>query len=311
MTALAWALVLGSVLGFGVWTLVSLVPRMGAPRLSTRVAPYLVDVSDEARALMDRPSSDPAAAVWGLVSPLLGRMLHDGLSLLSSNATVALRLSQSGSRGEVTDYRRRQLLAAVTGFAAGASVAAGSVLTGAGHSAVVALLPVLAGGAGAVACDVVLLRRARRRLRRLEEELPTVLGFLSLSLSAGEGILDALRRVSTIGSGEFSVECRRVVADVGSGVALSRALQDMSNRLALPAVTRLVEQLSGALERGSPLAETLRAHASDARLDAKRRLLEAAGRKEVAMLVPLVFLILPLSVAFAILPGLLVLRAGF
>ena len=44
---------------------------------------------------------------------------------------------------------------------------------------------------------------------------------------------------------------------------------------------------------------------------AKRDLIEFAGRKEIAMLVPLIFLILPVTVAFALFPGYLVLQAGF
>ena len=40
-------------------------------------------------------------------------------------------------------------------------------------------------------------------------------------------------------------------------------------------------------------------------------MIELAGRKEIAMLVPLVFLILPVTIAFALFPGYLVLQAGF
>jgi tight adherence protein C len=54
----------------------------------------------------------------------------------------------------------------------------------------------------------------------------------------------------------------------------------------------------------------LQAHALDAREDAKRRMLESAGQKEVLMLVPLVFLILPVTIAFAVFPGLLVIQTG-
>jgi tight adherence protein C len=68
--------------------------------------------------------------------------------------------------------------------------------------------------------------------------------------------------------------------------------------------------VTGALDRGTPLVEVLRAQAQDSRDDAKRRLLELAGRKEVAMLFPLVFLILPITIAFAIFPGILVLQMG-
>jgi tight adherence protein C len=39
--------------------------------------------------------------------------------------------------------------------------------------------------------------------------------------------------------------------------------------------------------------------------------MEAGGRKEVVMLVPVVFLILPITVVFAVYPSLATLRVGF
>lgn len=306
-----WGIVLGAALGLGLWTLVGIAPRMRVRRLGERVAPYLVDVSEEARALVDRPSGDPLAVVWGLVTPVFGRFFSVVSIVLASNSTVAARLAQRGSALDVSAFRRRQLLWAVVGFALLALPAIVSLVSGVLAVVAVASLPLVGALVGALGCEWELARGARRRVARIEAELPTALGFLSLSLSAGEGILDALRRVAHVGSGEFSAECRRVTADVGSGVPLARALSELSDRIALPALSRTVEQLTGALERGSPLAETLRAQSADVRVEGKRRLLESAGRKEVAMLVPLVFLILPLSVAFAILPGLMVLRAGF
>ncbi|TPX05108.1 type II secretion system F family protein, partial [Schumannella luteola] len=120
-----------------------------------------------------------------------------------------------------------------------------------------------------------------------------------------------LRRVSRVGSGELARELAQVIAEVEVGVALSDALTRCAAALELPALTRAVEQLTTALDRGSPLVEVLRAQAQDSRDVAKRQLLEAAGRKEVAMLVPLVFLILPVTVAFALFPATLVLQLGF
>jgi tight adherence protein C len=306
-----WALLLGAALGLGMWTLVSIAPRIGARRLSDRVAPSLVDVSEEARALVDRPDGDPLAVVGGLLAPLFGRLAGVFTLVLASNDTIALRLSQRASTLDVPMFRRRQLLWALGGLAIGALPVVGSLLAGVLPPVVLGALPFIGAIGGVIGVEWELARAARRRITRLEQELPTVLGFLSLSLSAGEGILDSLRRVAAVSSGEFSLEFRRVVSDVGSGVPLSRALLELSDRIRVASLTRTVEQLTGALERGSPLADTLRAQASDARVEGKRRLLESAGRKEVAMLVPLVFLILPLSVAFAVLPGLLVLRTGF
>ncbi len=137
-----------------------------------------------------------------------------------------------------------------------------------------------------------------------------MLEFLTLSLSAGEGILDALRRVSRISRGELSRELASVTADVATGMPLADTLLRLSDALELPPFTRCVEQIAGALERGTPLVEVLRAQAQDVRDDAKRELLEVAGKKEVAMLVPLVFLILPVTIVFAVFPATLVLRMG-
>ena len=66
-----------------------------------------------------------------------------------------------------------------------------------------------------------------------------------------------------------------------------------------------------AIERGTPLAEVLRAQAQDVRDNAKRDLMEVAGKKEIAMLAPVVFFILPLTVIFAVFPGLSLMRLNF
>jgi tight adherence protein C len=116
--------------------------------------------------------------------------------------------------------------------------------------------------------------------------------------------------VGEIGSGELTAEFRRTVLDVGTGSPLPEALTALSRRIRIPAVSRSIDHVVAALDRGAPLAAVLQAQASDAREDAKRTLIEQAGRKEILMLVPLVFLILPLSVLFAVFPGIFMLRLG-
>ena len=81
-------------------------------------------------------------------------------------------------------------------------------------------------------------------------------------------MLDAIRRVA-IRSGELPAEFARVVLAVGTGVPLGAALADLRDGLASRA-PRALEQVLGALERGTPLAEVLRAQAGDAREEAKR-----------------------------------------
>lgn len=308
---IAFAVGLGIVLGLGLWTLVALLPRIGAGRLADRVAPYVLDVSSEARAARMRRGGEPGTVLAELVAPIAERLIRGVAGLLGGDATVARRLRQAGSPWSVAAFRGRQLLWAASGAVVGL-VATLLIARSASLSPVLAVaLVVAAAASGLLLPEQLLAHRARSRMRRIADELPTVLEFLSLALSAGETVRDALRRVARVGSGDLAAELGRVTADVEVGVPLTDALQRCASALELPALSRTIEQLVTALDRGSPLVEVLRAQAQDSREDAKRQLLESAGRKEVAMLVPLVFLILPVTVVFALFPATLVLELGF
>lgn len=305
-----FAVPLGIGLGLGLWTLVALLPRLGAPRLGSRVAHYLVDVSDEARDEVARRPAEPATALLVLAAPGARAVSRVLARVLGGDDEVNARLRRAGSTLNVEAFRARQLLVGAAGTAAGVGVAAiaGHVTPASGL--LLAAIVALGAAVGVLAPDHLLVRAGRARQRRIAAELPTVLEFLALALSAGEGILDALRRVARTGNGELAREFGRAVAEVNAGIPLPDALTRAAGTLGLPALTRTVDQLVAALERGTPLVGVLRAQAQDSREDAKRSLIEAAGRKEVAMLMPLVFLILPFTIAVAIFPGLLVLQVG-
>lgn len=307
---LGLAALLGIVLGVGLWSLASLVPRLSRPRLVDRVAPYIVDVSEGARAFLGRRSIEPIPVLGALLSPSFGRVRGRLDRILGGSDTLQLRLRQSGSTLGLDGYRSQQLIWAVFGAGAGLVLAIAAGYSAGAPVAVQMLLVIGLAVGGIVARDYLLQRTARARIARMTSELPTVLEFLTLSLSAGEGILDALRRVGRASTGELAVELLAVVTAVNTGLPLGDSLTAMATGLNLPPLTRAVDHITGALERGTPLAEVLRAQAQDARENAKRDLLELAGKKEVAMLVPLVFLILPLTIVFAIFPGIVVLQLG-
>jgi len=307
----AWAMVAGIGLGFGLWCLVSLAPRMSRPRLARRVAPYLIDISPFARESLSPPPPGPLPVIGLLLEPIASRARRALGNVLGGTDTLNRRLRQANSALTADAFRSQQLAWGIGGAVLGVGVA----IVAARAQSVPAIAQIAAivvfAAAGIAARDYLLHRAARARVGRLADELPVVLEFLTLSLSAGEGILDALRRVSRVSSGELSAELARVVGSVNTGLPLGETLSGLARDLDFPALTRCVEQLVGALERGTPLAEVLRAQAQDSRDDAKRDLLELAGKKEVAMLFPLVFLILPVTIAFAVYPGIFVLQVGF
>ncbi|ANJ26626.1 type II secretion system F family protein [Agromyces aureus] len=305
------ALLFGVLIGLGLWLALNAVPRIGRPRLAERVAPYVADFSVEARAMLARRSSDPSPVFGVVLGPVLRRVRAVLLSWLGGPETVARRLRQAGSSATVERFRAEQLAWGASAFAAAAALALFAPGFAALPAPVRLVAPLLAAALGVVARDWTLQRSAARRLGRISDELPTVLEFLTLSLTAGEGMLDALRRVARIGSGELPQEFRAVVAAVGTGVPLVDAITELRDALDHPALSRALDQVLGALDRGAPLASVLASQAGDARDQAKRTIIELAGRKEIAMLVPLVFLILPITIAFALLPGYLVLQTGF
>lgn len=307
----AWALILGITLGLGLWSMIAVAPRLNRPRLSARVAPYLLDISDEARIVTRRTTSHPLPFIGWIFQPLLDVAKILTFRLTSGNHSVRIRLRQAGSRVTVDEFRSSQLIWLTIGFGCGCVLAIIGGSLGSTPLLTTLALPFITATIAFVIKDWLLTRAAAARLRRIAAEFPTIAEFLTLSLSAGEGILDALRRVSAVSSGELAHELATAVAAVRTGTPLASALHDLAQSVRLPIVTRCIDAIVGALERGTPLAEVIRAHASDARTESKRELIEAAGKKEVAMLVPLVFMILPVTVLFAIFPGIAVLQTGF
>jgi tight adherence protein C len=139
-------------------------------------------------------------------------------------------------------------------------------------------------------------------------EFPTVAEMLALAVGAGEGPVGALERVTRSSRGELAKELGAALAEARAGAPLVAALENIAARTSLPALARFVDGVAVAVERGTPLAEVLRAQAVDVREAGKRALLESGGKKEIAMMVPVVFLILPVTMLFALFPGLVSLR---
>jgi tight adherence protein C len=108
----------------------------------------------------------------------------------------------------------------------------------------------------------------------------------------------------------LSKEFARILSETRAGAPLVQALQEFSSRTDLAPLVRFVDGIIVAVERGTPLADVLRAQAQDVRDTAKRDLMEAAGKKEIAMMVPLVFGVLPLTVVFAVFPGIAAISLG-
>ena len=135
-------------------------------------------------------------------------------------------------------------------------------------------------------------------------EFPTVAELLALAVGAGEGAAGALERVVRLSEGELSDELGRCLGDARAGASLPSALQGLADRTGLTSLARFVDGIVVAVERGTPLVDVLRAQAQDVREEGRRQIMEAGGKKEIAMMIPVVFGVLPVTILFALFPGL-------
>lgn len=305
-------LLFAALLGLGLWSVVAEIGAGGGSRrgnrvtsISDRVAISLRDVSSTARSHLLPQLEDPVSLV-GVVLPPGWLALARSLDRAVGGAESTTRLlRQAGRSTRLEDYQLERLAWALAGailVAFPASVLASTRvttwwLTGVGALCVGAL-------AGSWWSDRRLRRDARARKERIHDEFPTLMELLSLSLSAGDSLPGALRRVATRAHGELAGEWRRVLSQVDLGAPLGPTLRESASHLGVSEVAALVDHLVVSLDRGAPLAEIVRAHSKDARSDRLRQIVERSGRAEVAMLVPLVLLILPVTVLFAVWPGL-------
>ena len=232
-----------------------------------------------------------------LGSPLLRLVSRDGIDL-------SARLRRAGREAGADAYRLERLVwcAAGAGLGAVAGLLLGARNGSVSGGAVLALLVVGAVG-GWLLHDRALVKATRDRATRISEQLPTVAELVAFAVAAGEGPLAALDRVAASVRGELAAEFGLAVRRVRGGTAFPAALRDMSDAVPSLEAARFADGIAVATERGTPMAEVLRAQAADARAAGRRRLLEKAGRKEVLMLVPVVFFILPIVVVIALYPG--------
>lgn len=313
MTGVATAAVLfGGVLGLGLWLLVVRSPPMRAPTLSQRIEPQLRSHNLESRLLS--ASDDRHQTPFGPLARILRPILHDALAALgrlnpSPGGTVR-RLAQAGLSKSSIDFRAEQLLWGVAGFVVALAVTIPSSLAGRISPLLAVILVLVAAVAGYVGRDYWLGVQIRRRESRMMAEFPSLAELMALAVSAGESATGALDRVCRSGHGELTNEFSLILAETRAGKPLVQALQEFSARTDLAPLVRFVDGIIVAVERGTPLADVLRAQAQDVRDTAKRDLMEAAGKKEIGMMVPLVFGVLPLTVIFAVFPGLAAINLG-
>lgn len=299
----------GLVGAVGILTIISAVRRR-RPTLMARLEPYVHrrPTTSGLLTVSAGPASDGRTVV-GLLTASTAKVLSLGRildSLGSSADSVRRRLARSGSSLGLDQFRLQQVLWSTTALLLALAAGGLAALIRSVNVPALIVLSLMAVVVGAAARDWWLSRAVSKRLARIEAQLPDVVELLALAVGAGQGPVAAIERVVVLGQGDLVDELDTTLTDVRSGTVLSTALDRLERRIGSIHVTRLCEAIIVALERGTPLADVLRSQAKDARETARQDLMEEGGRREIAQMVPVVFLVLPITVVFALFPGLLV-----
>ena len=292
----------GAMLAVGCLLVFVGLPVNRRPGLEARLAPYLRDTARPSR-LLAVPRDGGGPWLLLILHPVvrdLGRRVEH---MLGGATSVRRRLERAGMRPDIEGFRAEQVIWGLASGVLGLGLATLIWLKEGGSIIPLVLLVFCAVGVGIVARDQILTRSANKREHQMLAEFPTVAELLALAVGAGEGATGALERVCRLSQGQLAAELRQCLADAHAGANLPAALQGLADRTGLASLTRFVDGIVVAVERGTPLADVLRSQAQDVREAGRRAVMEQGGKKEIAMMVPVVFLVLPVTVLFAIYPG--------
>ena len=151
--------------------------------------------------------------------------------------------------------------------------------------------------------DRYLSTLVKKRRELIEAEFPAIIEMLTLAIAAGETPIAAFARIADRSESYLANEFSVVVQRVREGRPFHEALDEMSRTLKSSSIRRFIDALVMAIVRGAPIVEVLHRHVAEARINQRNLVMDKAGKAETSMMIPIVFLILPISVLFALWPS--------
>ena len=147
------------------------------------------------------------------------------------------------------------------------------------------------------------ITRSQMNYSELNQELSKILQMLAIMISAGESPVTALRYMSKRSSGKLALLIKTSLGNYEQNGNLFKTLEFISSATNSTQVRRLLNAVRISAERGSPMLDTLQNQVRSLNKEIKVNLLNRAGKSEIALLIPVVFLILPTSILFAVWPS--------
>ena len=240
--------------------------------------------------------------IFQILKPII---LYTRFNPWGSDLQVSVALLASSSKQTVAQFRVKQV---ITLLWVESGITSWHVLRylSTTHSMVylTAVLLVAAVPLSGAAQLTLLNEEVKRRSQIVDGELAAMLDLLAFSVSAGEPIVGAIGRVGRICDGLVARLFRQISEQLAEGKSINQCLSEVARSTSSKSFARAIRAIQTAIERGTPLASVLRAQAQDARANLAAAHMKEAGKREAAMMIPVVFLILPMIVFITLFPGL-------
>lgn len=141
--------------------------------------------------------------------------------------------------------------------------------------------------------SVIVQRRARLRLERIDREVPELVDLLVTTVEGGVGFGAGLQLASRSLEGPLGQELRLVLREQSLGLTPEEALRNMSLRVDSPATRAFTQALVQGESLGVSIGQIMRDLAIDMRKRRRQSAEERAQKTPTKILFPLIALILP------------------
>ena len=156
------------------------------------------------------------------------------------------------------------------------------------------------------------ITRTEVKQSEINAELVSILQMLSIMISAGESPMSAMKYVSKRSEGILPSLIKQSFMKYEDGRTLTQTLDFIATATGSSQVRRLTNSVQIAIHRGTPILEVLNNQVLALNKQINFNLMKLSGKSEITLLIPVVFLILPVSISFAIWPSIYGLnQAGF
>ena len=146
--------------------------------------------------------------------------------------------------------------------------------------------------------------KLRSQIAAIDSELPSMIVMFSLLVNAGESLRSGIEYLTQFPQSRISEIFESVIDFHREGFTITQSLDRAAEASQSRSLRRFTDALALSIERGSSLSVVLANQTNESRSTYKAELLRKSGKAELKLMIPIVFLILPISIIFALLPSL-------